>query len=467
MSRISKRSAITSDHITWPVLNQFATKGIIALKFLIAAKILGPQYMGIVGTILIIYAISEAISEFGLIPALVQSEKEPTTLELDSAWWALFYRGIALCLFLVTFSFFLDFKELQSDFRSSCFLIALCALMKSSSSVELYLRQRQRDFYNLFRISIIGVSFDLAITLYLLLNYPSITSIFIGLALNELIKFLMSYYFFEASLRHYHSPKLSLKSFGNFGKWIWFSNLLNITLNQTDKIVTGMLLGINQLGIYQLSSRLAQFGIADISLGISHYLFPSFSRLNAADKLARDLLLVKAFVCMFAFSSSIVICVYFLAEFIPLLLGEEWTNSVNILRILAFSMLNGSLISVLVSYHRARGNPKVVTVSSVIQLVIFLPTLYFFTIFFGALGAAFSTFIGTLSCLIILALKVKISYLALKHLNTKLILNLISFVLIIFTVSIAVNKNTAIILCIFGTLWLWYSIYLYARNNKK
>ena len=43
-----------------------------------------------------------------------------------------------------------------------------------------------------------------------------------------------------------------------FSRWIWASSVINLLLNQFDKVVVGKLLGPAQLGGYQMSSRLAQ-----------------------------------------------------------------------------------------------------------------------------------------------------------------------------------------------------------------
>ena len=63
----------------------------------------------------------------------------------------------------------------------------------------------------------------------------------------------------------------------NFSRWIWAGSVVNLLLNQFDKVLVGKLLGPAQLGAYQMSSKLAQMLLADAAIAMSQYLFPTFS----------------------------------------------------------------------------------------------------------------------------------------------------------------------------------------------
>jgi len=56
-----------------------------------------------------------------------------------------------------------------------------------------------------------------------------------------------------------------------FSRWIWASSVINLLLNQFDKVVVGKLLGPAQLGGYQMSSRLAQMLLADAAIAMVEY----------------------------------------------------------------------------------------------------------------------------------------------------------------------------------------------------
>lgn len=392
----------SAHHPIWVVLNQLTSKGLMAIKFLIAASVLGPELMGVVGSALLIYAISESVSEFGFIHALIQSKDEPESNELDFVWWSLFFRGGALGGAIIIIGYLIPMIEHRDEFFISCCLIALCSLIKAMPSVGLYLAQRNRLFHKIFFLSAIAACFDLLVTLFFLLKYGSLLSIFLGLLVSELMKCTLSYFIFGYGFRKFYNPLNIIHKYVSYGKWIFGGNILNLLLNQSDKLITGAMLGVTQLGVYQMSGRLAQLGISDVAVAIGQYLFPSFSRLNGKDNNKRNELFSKAFTYMLVFSISSCICLYFVAELVPVLLGIEWNESVNILQLLAISMANGALISVLVAFHRSIGFPKRVTVASLIQLCVFIPSLILLTYFYGVIGTAISTILGTSTVLITL-----------------------------------------------------------------
>jgi len=452
-------------HPIWVILNQLTSKGLMALKFLVAATILGPELMGVIGSALLIYAISESISEFGFIHALVQSKEEPDNRELDFVWWSLFFRGMLLGGFIVTIGYFIPLTEHKSEFVLSCCLIALSAVIKAMPSVGLYLAQRNRLFNKIFFLSAIAASLDLLITLFVLFKYNSILSVFIGLLISEITKCSLSYYVFKFGFRKFYNPINIIHKYVSYGKWVFGGNILNLILNQSDKLITGVMLGVTQLGIYQMSGRLAQLGLSDVAMAIGQYLFPSFSRLNGKDNKQRNELFSKAFTYMLVFSISSCFCIYFVAELVPLFLGGEWSDSSNILKLLALSMANGALISVLVAFHRALGFPKRVTLASLVQLCVFIPFLILLTYFYGVIGTALSTIVSTGIALTVLIKQLDDVNIIMKSsiryfMKRIVILCLIS--LLMLRLDDLWLASTMSIVCYF---YMLFSIFNYERNE--
>jgi polysaccharide transporter, PST family len=395
---------INSSHPVWIVSNQFVLKAIMAAKFFISALFLGPDLMGVAGVLLVIYAIFESLTEFGLIQALIQSESKPSDDELNSIWWAIFIRGILLSILIFSAGLiYPNSDKLGEGFLTSICYLSISAILKSSNSPKLYIAQRQRNFKLIFLNNVCGSIIDIIISITLLRIGFGVESIFFSVLMNELTRLILSHYIFSREkefIERIRNPKFDIRKFSSYGKWIWFNNLINLTLNQSDKMMTSLLLGTTSLGYYQMSNRLSQLGISDISVAFGQYLFPSFSRLsNESDKIK---LLHKSFSYMLAFSIASSIFVFLNAHLVPVIIGHQWNESVILLKVLVFTMFNGSMISVLVAYFRAIGRPKLVTISAIFQLICFLPILYWLSVKYEVLGTAFSTTISTTICLLIL-----------------------------------------------------------------
>lgn len=461
----SRIKRIPSTHALWVVLNHGFSKTLMALKFLLAAKFLGPELMGVVGLLLVIYAIAESLSEFGLIQAIIQAPEAPSVLQINSVWWALFVRGVGLSLLLVGIGYFYPIQSYSEDFIIAAFIIAVCALLKSISSPTLYLAQRERWFSRLFLHSFGGALLDIAITIWCLMSQKGILSVFIGLIASEFIKTVASYFIFSTDRYRFQrllSPSFNVSSYMMYGKWIWGGNIVNLLLNQSDKLITGSMLGNSALGIYQMGGRLAQLGISDVAVAFGQYLFPSFSRLNN-DIEERNNLFFKAFVYMLIFSLSSALTLMIVSQHIPYFLGDDWGESVAILRILAISMMFGALISVLVAYHRASGFPSRVTKASLCQLGVFIPTLYLSISLYGVVGVAISTVISTG---VALCLLLRGTDLTLKIINEKLACfykKIFNFVFILLLALFLDSMWLQLLTCLVAIAQLLHAIYMNER----
>ena len=430
-----------SSSVIWVVLNQVVSKSLMALKFLMAASFLGPKAMGVVGVLLVLYAIVESLTEFGLIHAVIQSKKVPKKAELKSIWWALFVRGLGVSVIIFLIGTLFPITEYQEDFYLSALILAAVAFLKSAASTNLYLAQRNRSFKKIFILGGVGGVFDLFVMLLFLFQGYGVVSVFAGLVVAEFIKVILTYFIFSRDsefLLTLMNPSFNVSKFANYGKWIWGSNCLNLLLNQSDKLVTNAMLGSTSLGLYQMGGRLAQLGVADVAIAFGQYLFPSFSRLNS-DKERLTSLLSKSMAYMLVFSISSALLVGVLAELVPIIVGEAWKESVNILRVLVVSMANGAMISVLVAYHRAVGHPKRVTVASLFQLVVFVPSLVGLTYFYGVMGTAISTVLGTLTCLVVLYDFLKKDGLSI-HLNLSQFFYAILAYLLLISISLMIES---------------------------
>jgi len=403
--KMRSKRITTPSHPSWILSNHVITRGLLAVKFLIAASFFGPDAMGIISLLLILYAVVESLTEFGLVHALIQAEHPLQTDELRAIWWALLARGMLMSALIVTIANISNQSLENVTFLNAAYLLAVYAVIKSTMSPQLYLAQRNRRFDRVFVLGITCGLADTSIAIVLLLNNCGILSIFISLVFSEILKVILSHFVFVLDkdfLKRVKSPNFTVKKFAKFGRWIWMSNCLNFVLNQSDKLVTASLVGIGPLGLYSMSHRLSQLGISDVAIAMGQYLFPSFSRLQTENRKLADKLLGKALVYMFVFSLTSAICISSFAELLPMILGDAWNGSVPIIRVIVVAMVIGSLISVFVAYHRAIGFPNRVVIASIAQLAIFIPTLIILTLEYGVIGAATSTVIGNLFCLVVL-----------------------------------------------------------------
>ncbi|MFL6701853.1 MAG: oligosaccharide flippase family protein [Paraburkholderia graminis] len=391
---LSIASSFGASAATWVLLQQFAVRGLVAIKFLAIGRMLGPAAIGSVSVALLAVAIAEALSDTGLAQAVIQGEHAPTRPQLSAVWTTLTARGVLISLLLVASA-----PLLSSQFHldGSLVLIQLAALLpllRGLASPAYYVVQRERRFQHIAGVEVAAAFVDCSVGLTLAYLGAGAASVLIGLVAGETLKSVLTWVTMtpRPPVRAVWS---GIGQYVGFSRWIWASSVINLLLNQFDKVVVGKLLGPTQLGGYQMSSRLAQMLLADAAIAMSQYLFPTFAahhrrNAQAASRLIRIYLLVAA-VGLAAFVELLRL----IAEpMFSLILGAAWLPAVPLFRILVINMAIGALIAVLVSYLRAIGDAKATVHASAIQVVVLLVSAPLAVRWWGVTGIAWSMTLG-------------------------------------------------------------------------
>ncbi|MAY44118.1 MAG: hypothetical protein CML65_02565 [Rhodobacteraceae bacterium] len=360
----------------WIFVQHGAGRIAVAVKFLVLARILGPEGVGLIGIGLLAIAVAEALSELGLLQSIVQRRSSLSQDQLRAVWGFQLLRATLLGIFFALLSWpASQLFSIPEAFPIFALVAAILFLRGSINlSITLALRDMQMRRVGLFNTYFVLIDAILGVMVAWLTQ--SVLAVFVAMALTEVMRWLASYYMFSAPPR----PTLSNEAseFAAFGKWIWMTNILNLLLNQSDKFVVAQIAGVNGIGAYQIAQRFAQLGIADVGTMISQYMFPFFSRQMRSDpKIAikgmTDLLLL-----IFAFGLlSLMMLTRFAEPLFAQLLGEAWRNTGDVFTVLLYGMLGGLLTSVLVPYIKATGKAWIVTASALLQLASLI-TLFIF-----------------------------------------------------------------------------------------
>ncbi|OWK40074.1 Lipopolysaccharide biosynthesis protein WzxC [Pseudomonas oleovorans subsp. oleovorans] len=359
----------------WVFVQHGAGRIAVALKFLVLARVLGPEGVGLIGVGLLAMAVAEALSELGLMQALVQRREALTQAQLSAVWgWQLLRAvllGIGLALLAWPAAQLFSIPEAFPIFA----LVGVLLLLRGSVnlSLTLALRDMQMRRIGLFNASFVLIDAVLGILVAWLTQ--SVLAVFVAMAVAEGMRWLASYRVFAPPPR----PSLSreVSEFASFGKWIWMNSILNFLLNQTDKFMVAKTIGVSGLGTYQMAQRFAQLGVADIGIMLSQYLFPKLSQQMRSDHQRAVELTLALLALMAAGGMAAVLTLNALAEpLFVVLLGESWRAAAPAFGVLVGGMYGGLLTAVLVPFVKAEGKAWIVTGAALLQLVALLALLY-------------------------------------------------------------------------------------------
>lgn len=389
----SLRASLAPNAATWVLAQQVAVRGLVAVKFLAIGRILGPAAIGSVSVALLAVAIAESLSDTGLAQAVVQGKDTPTRDELGAVFTTLVARGAGVALVLLALA---PFMAGQFHLGGAWLLqmAAVLPLVRGCASPGYYVAQRERRFSRLAAIEVGAALADCCVGLTLALSGAGASSVLIGMLCGEAIKSAVTW----AVLAH--RPPLAPRWSGighyiGFSRWIWAGSVVNLVLNQFDKVVVGKMLGPAQLGAYQMSSRLAQMLLADAALALSQYLFPTFAA-HHRDDAARAARLFKRWLALGACAVVLIVLVLraLAAPLFALVLGPQWMPAVPLFRVFVVNMALGALIAVLVAYLRARGDARTAAQASAMQVVVLFAVVPVSLHAWGVIGIAWGMTAG-------------------------------------------------------------------------
>ncbi len=389
----SLRASLAPGAATWVLAQQCAVRGLVALKFLAIGRILGPGAIGSVSVALLAVAIAESLSDTGLAQAVVQRPQAPARGELGAVLTALVARGVCVALVLLIAA---PFMAAQFHLGGALLvqMAAALPLARALASPSYYVAQRERRFAHIAAIEIGAALLDCCAGLAFALSGAGAYSVLAGMLLGESLKSALSWLVFAP--RPLLSPRWSgIGDYIDFSRWIWAGSVVNLVLNQFDKVVVGRMLGPAQLGAYQMSSRLAQLLLADAAIALAQYLFPTFAARYRTDANEAARLVKRWLVLGTCTVALVVVALRLLA--MPLfawVLGPQWLPAVPLFRIFVVNMALGALIAVLVAYLRARGDARAVAQASAMQVVVLIAIVPWAVHRWGAAGIAWGMTAG-------------------------------------------------------------------------
>lgn len=376
---VLRRTSWDESAAIWVLLQQGIGRVAVAAKFLLLGRMLGPAAVGAIGAALLALAIAEALSDTGLAQAIVQAREAPTATQLGGALTTLAVRGAAIGgLGLALAPLLASAFHLGAQWTLFA-LAAIAPLVRGLVSPAYFVAQRERRFRYIAKVETSSALVDCGVALGLAASGVGPVAALLGTLCADSLKVVLTWSTLRARVPLGASWS-GVAEYLRFSRWIWGASVVNLMLNQFDKVIVARLLGPASLGAYQVASKLAQLLLADAAIAAAQYLFPTLAAHHrehpqaAARRFGR---IVVAGVCALA---SAVIVLRALAEpLVVLALGQAWLSAVPLFRAFVINMAIGALIALLVADLRAIGIPSAVTHASVLQamlLVVAVPLAF-------------------------------------------------------------------------------------------
>lgn len=324
----------TAKGLMWGAINNLTSQLLMALIGIILGRLLTPADYGMVGMLAIFTAITGSLQESGFTAALTNL-KDATHREYNAVFWT--STGISILLYLVLYIS----APLIADYFHQPGLIPLSRLVFASlllagigiaHAAYMFRNMMNREkaitgFFALVGSGIIGITLALNGYSYWSLAWQQFAYIcIINIGRLYYVRWMPSF----------HIDLTPIREMIGFSSKILITNIINQVNNNILSFIFGRLFTAGAVGNYTQAAKWNTMGHSLISGTMQQVAQPVLASINEEENrqlnVFRKMLRFTAFLSMPA-----MLGLAFIADFIVVLLGEQWTDSVPLLRMLCIS----------------------------------------------------------------------------------------------------------------------------------
>ncbi len=374
----------------WLMGFKLLDKSIGLISTLVLVRVLTPSDFGLVAMAMAVVALLELMGAFGFDSALIQRQ-DTARSHFDTAWTFNVIFGVCIALFLVAMAVPAAAFYREPRLEQMLPVLAIGAVVGGFENIGTVAFRKELNFRMEFiylfikRIAVFAVVITLALTLrsFWALIFATIA----GKAMAVVISYLL----------HPYRPRFSLAArddLFNFSKWLFLSNLIQFLGHRSTDFVLGRTVGSYGLGIYNLAAEIATMPSTELIAPLNRAVYPAYAQLSRArEQLLARFFEVYGLISLISF--PVAVGLFCLSDLIvALLLGPQWTDAVPIMQILGLCGLVAALQGNMYVVMSAIGKPKVTTYIGGFLLIFTLPSLVYFSLQYGALGAAYAQLVA-------------------------------------------------------------------------
>lgn len=375
----------TGSAVVWQALQLGGVKLIFLVRVIVLARLLLPEDFGLFAIALIALDFLLSITNFGMIPALVQRQ-DARREHYEAAWTIGLFRalavGVAIALLAPWGAALFGEPEAATLLR----VLALRPAIEATASMGVARLTRELRFGSLALLKLTGAAINAGVSIALV-GPVGVWALVAGPLVGALVYAGLSYVVapFRPRLRFGGAATGHL---ARYGRWVLVMAWTAVLGRMLLQMAISRQLGAAALGVYFMAGKLA-FLPADISTQVvGSVAFPVFSRIQDDRRLAeRTFRTVLLGLTVLMLPTSLLIFV--LAPSLTAdLLGDNWLPAVPVIRVLALANIAGILGDVVVPFLNGVGRPERSAAMGILQYATLTALAWILAGTYGVTGAA-------------------------------------------------------------------------------
>jgi O-antigen/teichoic acid export membrane protein len=359
----------------WVYAANYSGKALIFLSTIILARLLTKADYGLAGYALVVIGFLDVFIDLGVSAAIIfYPEDERTT---NSAFWINLATGFLLygATWLLAPMLGAFFNEPRAVDLTR--VLALTFPLSSLSNIHAALLTKNLTFKRKFIPDFVKALGKGLISITLAWLDFGAWSLVLGqvggTAIAVIAYWIVMPWKPSLSIRFDRGINRSLLS---FGVNIVAVDSLGVTLNNTDYLIVGRILGAEALGVYTLAFRIPELLVKSFCNLVGNVLFPAYSKLRDDEQALRNGFLISMrSITLVTVPIGLGIATVS-RPMILTLFTEKWVDAIPVMSAIALYTLIRSLTFNIGNIYKAQGRPDILTKLSLLKVPILLPALY-------------------------------------------------------------------------------------------
>lgn len=379
----------------WTIVGYGASMVLRFVSNLILARLLVPEFFGLMALVNVFIMGLHLFSDVGLGPSIIQNKRGDDPTFINTAWTIQVIRGVALWLGSILIAW--PISQIYGK-RELLFLIpvvGLGTLISSFDSTALFTLNRQLAVGKLAAFELGGQIMAVIAMIGWAWFDKSVWALVFGGLVSATVQLVWSHRLLPEQANRFAWDKEASKSIFSFGKWIFFSTVLTFLASQSDRLILGKLLSPAMLGVYGIAYTLADIPRQVILALSGKVIFPAFSKMaDLPRETFRTKILKNRRLLLLALAALLTILVSFGDYVILLLYKKEYHEAAWMLPIIAVGIWHTSLYSTMSPALLALGKPIYNTLGYLLTLITISTALLVGHHFLGMKGAVIAVAVG-------------------------------------------------------------------------
>ncbi len=341
-------SAVAIKGVRWTSISSVIVTALQFIQLAVLSRLLLPADFGLIAIVHVVIGFSRAFMDMGVSNAIIH-RKEVSQSQLSSLYWLNIVVGLLLTVVMALMTPVISNFYANEALEGPLYFLSLTFVIASFGSQFQVLFQKELQFIRMAKIEMAAAFIGTVVSILIASHgYGVYALVWSGITATM----VTSLFFLSYGLLSEYRPQFiyrhgEIKSFFSFGFYQMGERTINFLSANSDKIIIGKMLGMQEVGFYSLAWQLAILPLIKINPIVNKVAFPVYATVQ------NDVLMINKY---YRYSLKVLglvtipilsFILFFSHNIVLFLFGEGWGKSADVLEFL-----------VLIAIFKTMGNPS-------------------------------------------------------------------------------------------------------------